>query len=331
MINPTRRSLLRSSLAIAAAGSLARPYVANAAATDRRRVVDAGLCPGRRRRVQKDRRRLREGERQHDRLQHQSPMRRMRQKIISAMTSGEVPDLFQNNPVEIIALCCLERQAGRRQSTSSRRKRRNIATPRCYRRSATTTSPRSAAFTACRIFGAVPADPYLATRWSRRPATRWRTSRRPGTPFTDFFKAGAGRSCARRACATSMALGLAGDDATASIPNNIFNYFLIAYGGKDIVTKDGKLHLDDPQGQGGGGQGADLSDDRLQGRLCPAERDQLERRRRQQRLSLQADRDGSRRHDLDRGRASSRTRRTTTTSSRWACRSAMTASRSRAS
>jgi multiple sugar transport system substrate-binding protein len=30
-------------------------------------------------------------------------------------------------------------------------------------------------------------------------------------------------------------------------PNNLFNYFLIAYGGQDIVTKDGKLHLDDPK------------------------------------------------------------------------------------
>src|SRR6202030_1496392 len=29
-------------------------------------------------------------------------------------------------------------------------------------------------------------------------------------------------------------------------PNNVFHYFLIAYGGQDIVTKDGKLHLDDP-------------------------------------------------------------------------------------
>ncbi len=32
MINPSRRSLLRGSLAVAAAGSLARPYIANAAA-----------------------------------------------------------------------------------------------------------------------------------------------------------------------------------------------------------------------------------------------------------------------------------------------------------
>src|SRR5205823_6021131 len=30
-------------------------------------------------------------------------------------------------------------------------------------------------------------------------------------------------------------------------PANLFNAFLIAYGGQDIVTKDGKLHLDDPK------------------------------------------------------------------------------------
>jgi multiple sugar transport system substrate-binding protein len=29
-------------------------------------------------------------------------------------------------------------------------------------------------------------------------------------------------------------------------PNNVFHYFLAAYGGKDIVTEDGKLHADDP-------------------------------------------------------------------------------------
>jgi hypothetical protein len=32
----------------------------------------------------------------------------------------------------------------------------------------------------------------------------------------------------------------------------VFNQFLIAYGGQNIVTKDGKLHLDDPKGARGG-------------------------------------------------------------------------------
>ena len=30
-------------------------------------------------------------------------------------------------------------------------------------------------------------------------------------------------------------------------PNNVFNYFLLAYGGGNLVSQDGKLHLDDPQ------------------------------------------------------------------------------------
>ena len=30
-------------------------------------------------------------------------------------------------------------------------------------------------------------------------------------------------------------------------PNALFNYFLIAYGGHNVVTKDGRLHADDPQ------------------------------------------------------------------------------------
>jgi multiple sugar transport system substrate-binding protein len=30
-------------------------------------------------------------------------------------------------------------------------------------------------------------------------------------------------------------------------PNNVFNHFMIADGGLGIVTKDGKLHLDDPK------------------------------------------------------------------------------------
>src|SRR5260370_16400783 len=36
-------------------------------------------------------------------------------------------------------------------------------------------------------------------------------------------------------------------NTTGNDSNSLFNNFLIAYGGQDIVTKDGKLHLDDPK------------------------------------------------------------------------------------
>ena len=85
-----------------AAGALARPYIANAAAKTAT-VWWARALPRKRMWRSESRRRLREGQRQHGRAQHH-PVRAERQKIVSAITSGVVPDLFQNNPAEIVAL-----------------------------------------------------------------------------------------------------------------------------------------------------------------------------------------------------------------------------------
>jgi multiple sugar transport system substrate-binding protein len=103
MGNLSRRLVLRTSLAAAAAGTLARPYIANAAATTaavwwvqgfaqeedvsfKKIVADYEKASG-------------------NTIDHSiMPYAPMRQKIVSAVTSGVVPDLFQNTPAEIIAL-----------------------------------------------------------------------------------------------------------------------------------------------------------------------------------------------------------------------------------
>ena len=63
--------------------------------------------------------------------------------------------------------------------------------------------------------------------------------------FYDFFK-GVQKKLRDQGMRNVYGLGFQvttnGDD-----PNDLFNHFLIAYGGQDIVTKDGKLHLDDPK------------------------------------------------------------------------------------
>ena len=69
------------------------------AGQDRGSLVDQGFVPGGGHRVQKDRRGLRKGERQHDRLSIM-PFAPLRQKIVSAVTSGVVPDLFQSTPTK---------------------------------------------------------------------------------------------------------------------------------------------------------------------------------------------------------------------------------------
>ena len=103
MTTLSRRSVLGGSLGLAATGTLARPYMANAAATTatvwwvqgfaqeedvsfKKIVADYEKASG-------------------NTIDHSIiPYAPERQKIISAMTSGGVPDLFQNNPFEIVAL-----------------------------------------------------------------------------------------------------------------------------------------------------------------------------------------------------------------------------------
>ena len=81
---------------------LARPYIANAAAQDRYRLAGAGLRPRGGRRLPQDGRGLREGQRQQDRLSIM-PFTALNQKAISALTSGEVPDLiFHDAPATIL-------------------------------------------------------------------------------------------------------------------------------------------------------------------------------------------------------------------------------------
>src|SRR5215472_17592289 len=103
MGNLSRRSVLTHSLGWVAAGAIARPYIANAAATTatvwwtqgfaheedisfKKIIADYEKASG-------------------NTLEYTIvPYAPLRQKIISAVTSGAVPDLFQNNPGEIIAL-----------------------------------------------------------------------------------------------------------------------------------------------------------------------------------------------------------------------------------
>src|SRR5436305_11974164 len=107
MNNPTRRSLLRTSMGLAAAGVVARPYIGNAAAKTaevwwiqgfaqeedvsfKKVVADYEKASG-------------------NKLDYSIiPYAPMRQKIVSAVTSGTVPHLFQSSPIEAIALLARE-------------------------------------------------------------------------------------------------------------------------------------------------------------------------------------------------------------------------------
>jgi multiple sugar transport system substrate-binding protein len=103
MAKLSRRSVLRNSLALAAAGTLARPYIANAAAATAEVWWTQGFIPEEDESIKKI---VADYEKASGNTIELSimPFAPQRQKIVSAVTSGVVPDLFPNNPAEIIAL-----------------------------------------------------------------------------------------------------------------------------------------------------------------------------------------------------------------------------------
>ena len=145
----TRRSVLFSSLALGATGVLARPYIANAAASTAAVWWTQGSAEEEDISFKKI---VAEYEKASGNTIDYSimPYAPLRQKIVSAVTSDLVPDLFQNNPAEIIALYAWQDklvdvsdvvETQREEYTETA-----LLTVRCYNK-----SRRSAAFTVCPI------------------------------------------------------------------------------------------------------------------------------------------------------------------------------------
>src|SRR5690349_15588895 len=97
MTNVSRRSVLRTTFGLAAAGTLARPYIANAAATTAEVWWPQGFVPEEDLSFKKI---VADYEKASGNTIDLSimPFAPQRQKIVSAMTSGVVPDVINNNP-----------------------------------------------------------------------------------------------------------------------------------------------------------------------------------------------------------------------------------------
>ncbi len=238
----SRRSVLRGSLALTAGGSLARPVIANAAATTaavwwiqgfaqeedisfKQIVADYQKASG-------------------NTIDYTiTPYAPMRQKIVSAVTSGVVPDLFQNTPVEVIALYAwadklvdvtdvIETQKSRYNETA-------LLTAYCYNNSEKR-----------RSYYGVPYTSAVRPNHIWRPLVEKAGYTMEDLPrtwdaFYDFFKEVQNKLRAqgeRKVYGLGFQMNTTGNDCNA-----LFDYFLIAHGGQGIVTEDGKLHLDDPK------------------------------------------------------------------------------------
>jgi multiple sugar transport system substrate-binding protein len=242
MDNLSRRSVLRSSLGLAAAGTLARPYVANAAATTANVWWTQGFA-------QEEDIAFKTIVADYEKASGNTidysimPYAPLRQKIVSAVTSGVVPDLFQNTPAEIIALYAWEDklvdvtdvvETHREEYTDTA-----LLTVRCYNN-----------VEKKRSFYGVPYTVDVFTNHVWRPLVEKAGYKMEDIPktwdaFYDFFKEVQKKL---REQGVRHVYGLGFQVTTnGGDPNSFFNQFLIGYGGQDIVTPDGKLHLDDPK------------------------------------------------------------------------------------
>jgi multiple sugar transport system substrate-binding protein len=238
----TRRSVIQSSLGLVAAGTLAHPYVAKAAATTASVWWAQGF-------IQEEDIAFKKVVADYEKATGNTidysiiPFAPERQKIISAVTSGEVPDLFQNNPGEIIALFAYN--DGLVDVTDVVETQREgftdaaLLNTYCYN-----------SIEKKRSYYGVPYTMDVLPNHVWRPLVEKAGYKMADVPktwdaFYDFFK-DVQKKLREQRVRNVFGLGL-NVTTNGGDPNNVFNYFLIAYGGQDIVTKDGKLHLDDPK------------------------------------------------------------------------------------
>jgi multiple sugar transport system substrate-binding protein len=241
MMTLTRRSVLRSSAGLTAAGILASPHIADAAAATASVWWQQGFA-------QEEDVAFKKLVEDYQKASGNTidysiiPYAPERQKIVSAMTSGVVPDLFQNNPFEIVALYAWYDKLIDVSDVVATQKEEYteaaLLSAYCYNRIEKRRSyyavPYTVGVSANHIWGSlVQKAGYTLEDFPKS----W-------DAFYDFFKE-VQRKLRSQGVRNVYALGF--QVTTNGVdPNSTFNNFLIAYGGQNIVTNDGKLHLDDP-------------------------------------------------------------------------------------
>jgi multiple sugar transport system substrate-binding protein len=240
----SRRSVIRGSVGLTAAGMLARPHISNAAASTATVWQVQGFVP------EEDaafRATVTDYEKASGNKIDLSimPFTALNQKVISALTTGEVPDLvFHDAPATILP-----------QNAWDNKLEDVSDVVEAHRSELSATAVLASSFynsvTKQRAFYLVPikqgCEPFHI--WGDLvEQAGFKLSDAPKTwdAFWDFFKPMQQvlRSKGRRKL---YALGMQITTVGPNDGNGLFTHFLVANGGAKIVTPDGKLHTEDPQ------------------------------------------------------------------------------------
>jgi len=240
-----RRSVLRGSLGLAAAGTLARPFIARAEAKTASVWWTQGFVP------EEDasfRRMVDDYEKASGNKIDYSlvPFGPLMQKMVSALTSGDVPDVMTHDIAEQ-AVVPQNAWADRLVDLT------DVVEP-------LKAEFHPTAYLASQYYNNVTKKRsiyYAPYKTAVLPFHVWNSlvekagyklgdAPKTWDAFWDFFKP-MQKKLREKGMRGVYALGLQPTTAGPADGNNTFHHFLIAYGGNGIVTKDGAPHLDDPQ------------------------------------------------------------------------------------
>jgi len=242
MGNLSRRSVLRTSLAAAAVGTLARPYIANAAATTaevwwvqgfaqeedigfKQLVADYEKASG-------------------NKIEHSiMPFAAMRQKEIAAMTSGVVPDIINLGDYFFGVLSAWNDQLVDLSDVIETQKSLFLPTALQTAYAYNNIAKKRSYYMIPHRMTVIPFHVWksLLDKAGYKPSDIPKT----WDAFLDFFPQVAEKLRAqgrRNIYAYSIMISTVGFDVIGH-----FDHFMIAYGGKDLFTPDGKVQTDDPQ------------------------------------------------------------------------------------
>jgi multiple sugar transport system substrate-binding protein len=237
----TRRSVVRGSLGLVAAGSLARPHIANAAATTaevwwtqgfveeedvafRKLIVDYEKASG-------------------NKIEETIvPFAPLRQKMVAAMATGVVPDIMEYADFSFLPLNAWNDKLIDVSDIVEPMKSLYIETALPATYSYNNVLKKRAYYAVSMKCSAVPFNIWR----SLIEKAGYKVDDIPNTwdAFLDFFMSVQDKLRAqgmRNIYAYGYQLTANGVD-----PGGLFQGFLMAYGGRGLVTPDGKLHTEDP-------------------------------------------------------------------------------------
>jgi multiple sugar transport system substrate-binding protein len=244
MNSMNRRSVIRGSLSLAATGALARPYIANAQAKTAVYWAGQGFIPeedAAMRKVCEDYMKVSGNKLDYSLM----PFMALNQKTISALTSGDVPDLvFMDAPETILPQNAWDDKiidvsdvvAPYEHQLSETAKLCSTFYNKATKKRSYFLCPIKQGTTPFHIWGDLVEKAgfkmeEIPTNWDGV----WTYLKQTQAPL---------RSKGMRKI---YACGLQITTVGPNDGNNLFRHFLIANGGEGIVTPDGKLHTDDPK------------------------------------------------------------------------------------